>query len=280
MPKLPPPRMRWLLEDPDSSRLRRNYPALWADPNKSCITCHFERTGEKTFRWWNEDRTEIVTWECDCTAQWILHRYMLSNGVDLWPQRLGWSDAVGVPQSTQAAVFDYLDHADAYVDRGINMILHSPDAGTGKTLMLTLTAKGLMHRGHDVFVAQMNKIVEMYTDGWQSPEDKHHFERRIINCKVLVLDDLGKEIPSSTRDFVDRLIDRVIRTRTAASAPTLITTNYTPDQLQESYNRYVASLLTESGIFIETSGTDFRPRMMDRKLQEAREGLTRPVVLL
>ncbi len=279
MPKLPGPRTAWLLEDPDSERLRRQRPSLWDEPTKSCMTCRFHKTGEKSFLWWNDERTEIVTWECDCIAQWILHRYMLLHGIDTAYQRLGWMDATGVPQNAQDEVIDYLDHSDAYVNAGLNLILHSPDAGTGKTLMLMLLAKGLMARGHDVYVAQMNTIVEMYTSGWRSEEDKHYFERRIMNCEVLVIDDLGKEMRDSSVNFLDRLIDRVIRSRTAAAAPTMITTNYTPEQLREGYNQYVASLLTESCFFVETSGADFRPRMMDRKVQEARDGLSRPVVL-
>ena len=99
MPKLPGPRTAWLLEDPDSSRLRRQRPSLWADPIKSCMTCRFEKTGEKSFLWWNDERTEIVTWECNCVAQWIMHRYTLLHGIDTSYQRLGWMDANLAPHS-------------------------------------------------------------------------------------------------------------------------------------------------------------------------------------
>lgn len=279
MPRLPDVPMRWLLEEPDSNRLRQQYPSLWADPRKTCITCRFEKTGEKTFRWWNDDRSEIVDWECNCTAQWILHRYMLLNGVHKTYQRLGWSDAVSVPERTQYEAMTYLEQADAYVDRGVNMILHSPDAGTGKTLMLMLTGKKLMELGYDVFVAQMNSIVEMYTSGWRDKADKDHFERRIMNCGVLVVDDLGKEGGQNRIDFIDKLLDRVIRHRVAASAPMLVSTNLTPTQLDSGYNQYVASLLTESAMFVETSGPDWRPKARERMQEEIGLGLTRPLVI-
>lgn len=278
MPKLPDVPSRWLLEEPDSVRLRQQHPALWVSPQSSCITCRFEKSGEKTFLWWNEERTEPVTWECNCTAQWILHRYMLNNGVGKTYQRLGWADAEAVPSETQFQILKYLENSDAYVERGVNLILHSPDAGTGKTLMLMLAAKKLMELGHDVFVAQMNTIVEMYTSGWREKADKDHFERRIMNCGVLCIDDLGKESGQNHVDFIDRLLDRVIRHRTASSTPTLITTNLTPEKLDSGYNQYVASLLTETCIFVETSGRDWRPQSRDRMQAEIKLSLTRPLV--
>jgi DNA replication protein DnaC len=272
---------KWLLEDPDSQRLRAQYPDLWSDPQTSCLTCLFHKNaeGSKTFRWWGPGWVQVVDWQCNCTAQWIIHRYLLHNGVGKAYQRLGWQDAVGVPETTLQQVMTYVDHADVYVERGVNLILHSPDAGTGKTLMIMLMAKALMHRGHDVFVAQMNSIVEMYTAGWRSKEDKDHFERRIMNCGVLVVDDLGKETGQGHVDFIDRLLDRVVRHRVAASAPLLVTTNLTPEQLNEGYNRYVASLLTESCVFVETSGRDWRPRARQRMQDEVAQGLTRPLVV-
>lgn len=279
MPRLPDASPKWLLEDPDSGRLRAQHPALWEDPHKTCITCRFEKTGTKTFRWWDASRKGVVTWECNCVAQWITHRYLLHNGIGKTYQRLGWADAVDVPEQTQLQSMTYLDRSDTYVERGVNLILHSPDPGTGKTLMLMLIGKGLIERGHDVFVAQMNSIVEMYTSGWRSKEEKDHFERRIMNCGVLCIDDLGKEVGEKHVDFIDRLLDRVVRHRTASSAPTLVTTNLTPTQLETGYNQYVASLLTETCVFVETSGLDWRPRARERMQQEIEQDLVRPLVM-
>lgn len=281
MPRLPDVPLKWMLEEPDSDRLRQQYPDLWASPQTSCITCQFHRSpgGDRTFSWWNEGRTEPAVWECNCTAQWILHRYLLVHGVGKNYQRLAWLDAEAVPEGTQYEILTYLDNAATYVERGVNMILHSPDAGTGKTLMLMLAAKKLLEQGYDAFVAQMNTIVEMYTSGWREKADKDYFERRIMNCGVLVIDDLGKETGQNHIDFIDRLLDRVIRHRTAASLPTLASTNLTPEQLDSGYGRYVASLLTETCVFVETSGADWRPQARERMQEEIRLGLVRPLVI-
>ena len=279
MPTLPDAPPKWLLEEPDSNRLRQQHPALWASPKDSCITCQFQRSGAKTFRWWNEDRSEIVDWECNCRAQWIMHRYFLHHGIGKTYQRLGWANAVGVPGGTQYEILTYLENSALYVERGVNLILYSPDAGTGKTLSLMLAAKKLLELGYDAFVAQMNTIVEMYTSGWRDKADQDYFERRIMNCGVLVVDDMGKETGQNHVDFIDRLLDRVLRHRTAHGLPTLVSTNLTPTQLDSGYGQYVASLLTETCMFIETSGQDWRPKSRDRMTDELAQGLVRPLVI-
>jgi DNA replication protein DnaC len=281
VPKIAPPDVRWLLEENDSTRLQQQHPALWSDPEKSCITCFFETkpTADKTFRWWNFERTEVVQWECDCVSQWLLHRKLLHHGIGKAYQRLSWSDAADVPMKSQAKAMNYLENSTRYVERGMNLIFHSPDAGTGKTMMLMLLAKGLLSNGTDVFVAQMNSIVELYSSGWRSAEEKAYFERRVMNCGVLGIDDLGKETGQNRIDFIDRLLDRVIRHRTANAMPVITTTNLTPDQIRAGYNNYVMSLLSETCDYVETAGRDWRPASLARMTEEISMDLSRPVVL-
>lgn len=281
MRTLPRVNHRWMLEEPDSVRLQQQYPDLWADPSTSCITClfHTKKDKTKTFRWFNEDRSEVVDWECNCADQWRLHRWLLHHGIGKSYQRLGINDAMDVPSRVQEAALDYIENAPWYVERGMNLIFHSPDAGTGKTLMLMLMAKGLLDAGIDVYMVQMNTLVEMHTSGWRSEEQKAYFEQRIMNCGVLGIDDLGKERGENKVDFIDRLVDRVIRHRVSSSKPLAITTNLNRDQLDVAYDRYVASLLSETTTFVDASGPDWRPKAQARMRAEVGLRLSRPVVI-
>lgn len=282
MPKVPSADPRWILEEADSVRLQAEYPSLWNNPEKTCITClfHTRQDGSRTFRWWDADRNEIVDWQCDCRAQWMMHRYMLAHGIGKGYQRLGWLDASHVPPKAVDQTLEYLAESDWYTERGVNVILHSKNPGTGKTLMLMLLAKGLLASGNDVYVAQMNKIVDMYTGGWRSNEERAYFEQRVMNCKVLCIDDLGKEKADAetAQGMVGRLVDRVIRHRTAQSMPTVITSNLKPEEIGSGYSSYVMSLLTESCTFVEVAGVDWRPRAEARMREEILKRLCRPVV--
>lgn len=274
------------LPDAESERLKAAYPNLWSDPWSQCLTCQFQRLTDdpgsypdenKTFLWYDAAR-EVVEYRCNCMEQWMMYRWLLNRGIPKNYQRLGRGDTANVPTNVKAAVKNYLDLSDEYIDRGVNLILHSPHAGTGKTLMMMLAAKTLLYKGVDVYVAQMNTIVEMYTSGWRTKEEKDHFEKRIMNCTVLGIDDLGKEQSNNTPDFIKRLIDRVIRHRTANSFSTLVTSNSTKDDLQTDYGTYVMSLLSESAELVEVHGVDFRNSARDRMNEEIRLGLKRPLV--
>lgn len=281
MHTLPPVNHRWVLEEPDSVRLTAMYPDLWDDPNASCITCLFHRQPgrDKVFRWYDSSRENVVDWSCNCADQWRLHRWLLHHGITKAYQRLGWMDAIDVPGHVQATALDYVDNSAWYVERGMNLILNSPNAGTGKTLTLMLTAKELLDAGVDVYVAQMNTIVEMYTSGWRDKDLKEYFEQRIMNCGVLVIDDLGKERGENRIDFIDKLVDRVVRHRIASQKPLLVSSNLTNDQIEAAYGSYVASLLTETTTFVDASGPDWRPRAQERMREEIRLRLSRPVVI-
>jgi len=283
MPKIEPIDPRWMLEEPQVQRLNEQYPSLWNDPTKKCLTCMFEGKQDqaKTFLWWNRERTEVVEWECDCTSQWALHRYLLAHGIGKLYQRLSWADAEDVPEATQMATLEYLEDWRWRVERGVNLIFHSKDAGTGKTLMLMLLAKGLLSRGCDMVVVQMNQLVEMYSAGWKSADALAWFEYMIMNCASLGIDDLGKERSSSeaAMGMVQKLLDRVVRHRAAHGLPTHITSNFEPDQLLSGYGGYVMSLLTETCTFVPTSGIDFRPRSNSRMSLEIEQRLSRPLVM-
>lgn len=282
MYRLPAVNPVWMLEETDSTRLKQQHPDLWDDPKTTCKTCMFHTKPDKakTFRWWNPERTEIVEWECDCTAQWVMHRKLLHHGIGMNYQRLGWADAVDVPSSVQMAALEYLESAPWYVERGMNLIFHSPDSGTGKTMMAMLLGKGLVEAGVDFFAAQMNTIFELYTSGWRSKEEKEYFERRVMNCAVLGIDDWGKERGTDNRnEHVDSLVDRIWRHRIANAKPIVATSNFTRENLDKAYGPYVASLLLESTIFVESSGANWREKSGQRLIEETKQKLCRPVVI-
>lgn len=275
------------LPDVESERLKAAYPNLWSDPWSQCLTCQFQRhtddpltfpDDQKTFKWYAPGTRDIAEYKCNCVEQWVMYRWLLNRGIPKNYQRLGRGDTEHVSANVKQDVKQFLERADDYIDRGVNLILHSPHPGTGKTMMMMLASKHLLQSGVDVYVAQMNTIVEMYTSGWRSKEEKDYFEKRIMNCTVLGLDDLGKEQTGNTPDFIVRLVDRVIRHRTANSFSTLVTSNFTKEKMQSGYGSYVLSLLSETAKFIEVNGTDFREAAHDRMEQELDAGLKRPLV--
>lgn len=274
----------WMLEDADSSRLRAEEPGLWSDPNATCLTCLKETRADlaPVFRWYTEDRSEVVDWQCDCLSQWIMNRYMLTAGIGIAYQRLDWADAHGVPADARQAVEDYIATAPFMISRGVNLMLNSQNNGTGKTLLAMLLAKAMLAQGVRTRVVQINTLVALLSSTWKSEEQRSWFEAQIMNVKFLVIDDLGKEKGGAdevTKDFIRRMLDRVTRWRVANAMATAWTSNLTDEQIKQGYGGDIADLLDEVCIRVQVHGASFRTQQKMRTIQEAMDGLCRPVVL-
>lgn len=263
-----------VLSTPESEQLAREYPDLPTPEN--CITCK----GKKSFQWWDDPASaerQVVTYDCPCRDQWILHRFLLNSGIPRSYQVLGWSDLTWIEDGALVKVAEYLDRRDDYVDAGFGMILFR-NKGTGKTLLMALLLKDLLAHGHDCYFTTFNALLDVFTGGWHDTETKARFHKRIKNAGVLGLDDPGKEIKSRVA-LPGAVLDELIRHRVSDLRPTFITTNDTLGQFGVRYGEYVMSLLQERATTYEFTGTDSRPLANNRLKDEVRMGLTRPLVL-
>jgi len=268
----PPPGLR-SLTDPEADRLRQQYPDLWANPNKTCLTCN--KVGSFKARILGE----VVDVACDCVTQWKMHRWMLNAGIGLHYQRLSWDDATGVATDVQMVVMDYVANSHANLASGNGLTLWSPDMGTGKTLLATLLVKELLARGHDAFYVQFNEMLDFFTATWRDADERAWFTRKVRNAGVLGVDDMGRENKGRS-EMAEAMFDTVIRARGAADRPTIITTNYDPAQMKSGYGANIHSLLSESNVNIEVSGRDFRPDVRAKVLRDEKDGiLTYPILV-
>lgn len=277
-----PPAVRVLTTE-ESDRLKREDPTLPKSPEQ-CVTCR----GTKSFRWWNEDRTEVEDWECDCRAQWILNRFFANAGLGLTYQRYSFADLHHIQTEPLEKVLKYLDNSFQYVNSGYGLILTGRH-GTGKTLLASLALKHLLAEGHDGYFTFFSSAIRMFTDGWDDKTQREWFTRRIRNTKVLVIDEIGgehkqrvvrdKETVRVSTSIAESFIDDLLRHRVASSRPTIFTTNLTKDELHKGYGQGVLSLLAERSMFAEFNAEDYREQARQNLDREMELGLTRPVVV-
>lgn len=251
----------------DTERLRKKYPDLQMSLD-NCRTCR----GERKYRS-NSDYYE----DCNCEDQFKLHRFLLNAGIDLNYQRLGWTDCTAVQEEVLAQVMEYAEYADGYVNAGIGLLLYG-DKGAGKTLLITLLLKMLLGKGFDAYFITFQELIDVYTQTWRDTEEKAWFEKRVRNAGILGIDDVGRENKGRI-EIVESMFDHIIRARVGAARPTLITTNRTMEEFLSFYRSNVMSLLGESSIKIHVTGEDYRPKLSEMRIAEARAGFVRPIVL-
>ena len=102
-------------------------------------------------------------------------------------------------------------------------------------------------------------MIDTYTGGWNSQDEKAWFHRRIKNAGVLVVDDVGREYQGRAKNGLpESTFDEVLRHRVAAGTPTFISSNKDMKQLQEGYGGNVMSLLHERSTTYRFTGLDYR----------------------
>jgi DNA replication protein DnaC len=260
-----------VLSSIDSDWIKSKYQGLSSDLAK-CVTCR----GRGTFRWRGPDG-EPADWRCDCPGQFKLHRYMLSCGIDLHYQRLGWDDVDGIPVDVMTTIDKYIQNFDNYIAGGIGMLLWGM-RGTGKSLLATLLLKDLLAKGVRGQFITFNYLIDYFTKGWKEEAHAVWFENRARNARLLVIDDIGREY-GGRGEIAEAMLDQILRFRVAAELPTIITTNRKPDELHTLYSGNALSLLSEASITQEFRGEDYRPRNQIRRSEDAEAGLVRPIII-
>lgn len=255
------------LSESDAARLYQVHKELGRDPDEYCPTC-----AKEGFYYWPNKETRI---ECDCRKQLQYYKHYLNAGIGSLYQRLSWLDYQGNDELIQLAD-NYVANAQKFVAQGIGIVLMG-DIGTGKTLFANLLLKDLLHEGYSVYSVTFAGMIDMFTAGWTSETEKQFFLERIRKSEILLIDDIGKEYKTKN-GLGSATFDSVLRSRVQEGRPTFITTNMTPDDMEDGYGSAVLSLINEISITHEVEGNDFRSTAGKRKMTEIRDGLTRPIV--
>lgn len=254
------------LPDADARRLYSMNTEIKASPSDYCPTCQ-----TKGFYQWQGTRTE-----CDCELQLQLLKHYLNAGIGRQYMTMSWDDFHGDEQLS-ALVSRYLDSHDRLIPRGMGIMLCG-DVGRGKSMALNLLLKDLVKLHYSCFATSFTTLIELFTAGWYSPEEKNFFQHKIKGSQVLLIDDVGKEMKTKIK-LPESTFDDVLRYRVNHARPTFITSNMSPREMLHGYGAAILSLVTEVSLIHELFGTgeDFRPHVQRRHLDEIDAGDIRPI---
>lgn len=128
--------------------------------------------------------------------------------------------------------------------------------GLGKTHLSLAIANALINRGHNVIYASTPNIV--------SKLEKEHFnhnsygeetEKHLVDCDLLILDDLGTEFQTS---FSSATIYNIINSRIMYQKPTIISTNLSVKEIQSAYSKRLVSRIMGNYKRLFFLGNDIR----------------------
>lgn len=112
-------------------------------------------------------------------------------------------------------------------------------SGLGKTHLTLAIVSGVIEKGYAPIYGPCENLFSLIEKEKFTGEHKGSYEA-MINCDLLVLDDLGAEMPSA---FSKAALYNLINTRMLSKKPTIINTNLTMKEIATRYSERVASRL-------------------------------------
>lgn len=152
----------------------------------------------------------------------------------------------------------------AQFDAGFQNLLIYGNTGVGKTFLTNCIAKELIDSAHHVVYLTAFRLYEAFREhqNFKSDEKDSTLFRYIFDCDLLIIDDLGTEIPNA---FTNTSLYTCLNERLDAKKSTLISTNLSLEQLRERYSERIFSRITGNYTFLKLIGKDIR---LQKRIQE------------
>ncbi|WP_124067909.1 ATP-binding protein [Clostridium sp. E02] len=155
--------------------------------------------------------------------------------------------------------------AETFVKDHGNLLFTGP-TGVGKTFLTNCIAKELMERYYSVIYLSANDLFEVFSKNrfdYQNVEDMKGMYQYILDCDLLIIDDLGTELNNS---FTSSELFTCINERLNTSKSTIISTNHPINELRDRYTERVTSRLISRYTIIPLYGDDIRIRKKAKRV--------------
>lgn len=158
------------------------------------------------------------------------------------------------PRARMREVIEYCRcYAEDFDGSDVSLLLRGP-TGVGKTHLSLAIAGAVMQKGYSVVYGPVQKLLHRL--------EKEHFGRAegdsedvLLQCDLLILDDVGTEFSSS---FYTSALYNIINGRMLEGKPTIISTNLNQKELTDRYGEAIASRITGTFQPLVCVGADVR----------------------
>lgn len=137
-------------------------------------------------------------------------------------------------------------------------LLFTGSTGVGKTFLTNCIAKELIDRYYSVIYLSSNELFDVFSKTkfeYQAEEEMKDLYQYILECDLLIIDDLGTELNNS---FTSSQLFYCINERLLAKRSTIISTNLTLNMMRDVYTDRVTSRIMSSYAVIPLYGGDIR----------------------
>ncbi len=229
-------------------------PEHWLDPIYSCPICKDTGiTDGKRCSCVQKLIAEINTRTLNARSPMKLHTFEefdLTYYDDRNDPKLGES-----PRARMTQIYHKLCGYAANFSPASKSLLLWGQPGLGKTHLALSVASVVLSRGFSVAYIPSNDLFAQLDRERFSNDGDIDTLKTVLNCDLLILDDLGTEYLNA---FIQSQLYTIVNDRLLARRPTIISTNLEPGELDERYpRRLVSRIIGEYADFLLT-GKDVR----------------------
>ena len=147
------------------------------------------------------------------------------------------------------------DYAPQFGKRPGNLLLFGAP-GLGKTFLSAAIAREVSSNGWSVVYDTAGRIFQRFeAQKFTREEDAGDDVDRVLNCDLLILDDLGTEM---TTAFVQSALYQIVNTRLMEKKSTILNTNLMPGEIARRYSPQLASRIEGEYQLLPFFGEDIR----------------------
>ncbi len=162
------------------------------------------------------------------------------------------------PREQLGEIYEYCkSYAEDFSLTSKSLFMHGA-TGLGKTHLSLAIARAVTEKGYNVIYGScpnLLKRLEREHFGGRFNNADDGAEEELLNCDLLIIDDLGAEFATS---FTTAEIYNIINTRINCSLPVIINTNLTVNELEEKYTQRITSRIIGCYVSMLFIGKDVR----------------------
>ena len=161
----------------------------------------------------------------------------------------------GEQREHMQAIYNYCKDYAATFDLQSYSLLFYGETGLGKTHLSLAIAGELISKGFYVLYDSTQSIMNKLERGHFGKSTNDDYEQLLLDCDLLVMDDLGAEFSTQ---FTLSAFYNILNTRLLKSRPTLISTNLDLKGIENKYTKRIASRIVGEYELLHFVGSDIR----------------------
>ena len=159
------------------------------------------------------------------------------------------------PQKRMSSILEYCKcYAEDFDTDSESLYMHGA-TGLGKTHLSLAIANVVAEKGYRVIYDSAQNLLTSLEKERFSYSNSNERENEILDCDLLIIDDLGSEFSTQ---FTTAAIYNIINTRINRSKPVIISTNLTEKEIETKYTQRVTSRIIGNYVSLLFVGKDIR----------------------